>query len=476
MAKDMMTTTDATGAVAKFISSTRYEDIPEAVLDRAAKHVADTIGVILAGLNSDLAPPLRKYIKASGASGASRVVGWGDATSPEVAALANGALAHALDYDDANTAMRGHPSAIAVGALLASPEAAGMTGKQLLEAYTIGVECATRISRAMGLGPHNNPGWHITATMGVFASTAAMAKIRGLDEHQIRMALGVVASMSSGIQRNFGTMTKPLHAGIAARSGLTAVTLAQSGWTAYESVFDGPVAFPAVFGTGDADVTMIEGSLGKPFVFAEPQFGMNLKLYPCCYGNARPIEAIEKMFGGKKVDPSTIEKIELWTLPNGLRPLLYSRPTTGLEGKFSGEYNIAAAIVDAQVNFATFTDEMVNRPEIQALIERTTQHEHERCNVGENGEILPNTFGIGTRGFIELIVTMKDGRVLTEKVYASKGSAVRPLDWADVEAKFLDCAKEGSIDAGAAKKVISSLQSLSSVSDMRALVDTLAPR
>jgi 2-methylcitrate dehydratase PrpD len=164
----------------------------------------------------------------------------------------------------------------------------------------------------------------------------------------------------------------------------------------------------------------------------------------------------------------------LWTLPNGLRPLLYSRPTTGLEGKFSGEYNIAAAIIDGKVGFATFTDEMVNRPQIKALIERTTQHEDERCNVGENGEVLPNTFGIGTRGFIELIVTMKDGRILTEKVYASKGSAVRPLDWADVQTKFLDCAKEGSIDAGAAQNVITALQSLADVKDMRALVDTLA--
>ena len=462
-----------TEAVADFVVRSSLASVPDAVRTKAAKHVADTVAVMLAGTRGDLAGPLRDYVARSGAAGGSRIVGWGDRVTAEMAAFANGTLGHALDYDDANTAMRGHPSAIAVGALLAAPEVAGSSGADFLEAYITGVEVATKISKGMDMGPHNNPGWHITGTMGVFASAGALAKLNGLDRGQIRRALGIVGSMASGLQRNFGTMTKPLHSGWAARSGTAAVDLALSGWTANEEILDGPVSFSAAYAGGTSHPETIGESLGNPYVFAEPQFGMNLKLYPCCYGVHRSIEAIRSLTGGKPADPSTIRSVQCRVLPDGLRPLLYKRPKTGLEGKFSMEYAIAATIIDGTVGFSSFTDDAVSRPAVRELMERLDVAEDPRCGVGEDGVTLPNTYGIGTRGYVEITIEKTDGTREVKRVYAPLGSAARELSWDDLEAKFNDCAAEAGVDPHTAHKAFNALADIESLADITETIATL---
>ena len=463
----------ATQRVVEFALSTSLADIPATVREKAARHVADTVGCMLAGTRSDLAPSLLKYVRSRDVRGSTAIIGWGERCDAETAALANATLGHALDYDDANTAMRGHPSAIVVGALLAAPEASGLSGARFLEAYIVGVEAATRISKAMEVGPQLQLGWHFTGTMGIFAATLALAKIAQLTEMQARRALGVAASMASGLQRNFGTMTKPLHSGLAAQRAVTAVSLAGKGWTANESVLDGEVAFPAVYGGPDAHPWTIAETLGTPYIFDESPFGIHLKLYPCCYASHRIIEAVHRITDGKPIDPDSVAFIRARVLPNGLRPLLYKSPKTGLEGKFSMEYAIATALIDGAVGFGSFTDEAVRRPAVRALIKLMDIAEDEERIAGQDGTLLPDSFGFTSRGSVELTVGFYDGREQIERVYYAKGSAQRPLEWADVQAKFLDCAAYAGVSAKTASTAIAELRQLVTVEDVVALVRPL---
>jgi 2-methylcitrate dehydratase PrpD len=466
----------ATKNVVDFVLSTRLADIPDTVREKASRHIADTIGCMLAGTRSDLASNLLEYIRSRQVDGASAVLGWTESCDPETAALANATLGHALDYDDANTAMRGHPSAIVVGAILASPDAVGLSGERFLEAYILGVEAATRISKAMEVGPQLHLGWHFTGTMGILAATLALARVVQLSELEARRALGTAASMASGLQRNFGTMTKPLHAGLAAQRALSAVNLARNGWTANEDILDGEEAFAAVYGGPDAHPWTIGKTLGSPFIFDESPFGIHLKLYPCCYASHRIIEAALAIGGAKPVDPDTVEFVRARVLPNGLRPLLYKRPKTGLEAKFSMEYAIATALLDGAVGFSSFTDAAASRLAAHRLMERMDIAEDKDCNVGEDGKLLPDSFGFTSRGFVELTVGFRDRGAKTERVYYAKGSAQRPLGWSEVGSKFLDCAAHAGVAAEVASNALQRLQHLSQVEDVTTLARTLVVR
>jgi 2-methylcitrate dehydratase PrpD len=205
--------------------------LPAAALDKAKKAIADTFAVILAGAGSQVAPSLLRYVEQANESGASPILGGGRTTSPEMAALVNGTFAHSLDFDDVLSMMPAHPSAVILLALLADPRAAKLPGGALIEAYVIGVEIGGKIGLAITVG-HYNRGFHGTGTLAIFGALGALATRYRLDVTTTRTAFGIASSIASGLQRNFGTMTKPLHAGWASRSTLAAVNLARSGFTA----------------------------------------------------------------------------------------------------------------------------------------------------------------------------------------------------------------------------------------------------
>jgi 2-methylcitrate dehydratase PrpD len=459
-----------TDSVARFVADFSLSSVSEEARSKGVKHMLDTIGCLLAGASSDVSLRLYTYIRASDCGGSVPVFSWGTTVSAETAALVNATLGHALDYDDAVGTRVGHPSAIVVGALLAAGWQEKTDGFRLLEAYIVGVEVVTRISGAMEHGDYGasgNPGWHITGTMGGFAAVAAIAKLRRMDVMQIRMAMGIAASMASGLQRNFGTMTKPLHSGLAARNGLAAVNLAQVGWTADEAVLDGPVSFPALYGSKNARPEDIAASLGNPLVFDDAKLGMNMKLYPCCYGVHRAIEAAQLLKPTFGADPAQVRSIACRVVPSALRPLLKHRPRTGLEGKFSLEYAVAAAILDDEVSFASFTDEAVVRPEAERLMDLIVLSEDESCRYSADGTEMPKTFALGIRGAVEVEIETLAGARHTEKVYLPKGSAGRPLNWDQVRGKFLDCAEEAGLDRSSAQSVFDELTVLEEVEDIR---------
>lgn len=462
-----------TAAVACFLATARLEDMTDRTRTRAAQHLTDSLGVMLAGTTSDLAAPLRRFLHAAGDAGEAAIAGGSGSVTPAMAALCNGTLGHALDFDDANSAMRGHPSVPVLAALMALPSEKAVPGRDLLEAFIVGIEAATRLSQGLAITPDMPNGWHFTGTMGTFAATGALARLVGLSEAQICNAFGIAGSMASGLHANFGTMTKPLHSGLAARNGLTAVLLTQAGFTAYPAILDGNDGLAATHGGPAADLSNIAALLGKPYIFDQAPFGTHLKLYPCCYAMHRALGATLQLVRDEPVAAADVARVICRVLPHSMRPLKFRRPKTGFEGKFSMEYGLAAAVLDGRIGLSTFTDAAVQRAEIARMIGRIQVVEDLACQVSADGTMLPETHSFTSRGFVEVTLEMTNGTSRSCRVYDADGSAARPLDWQRVGEKFLDCASAAGVEPARSTQALTQLQALAHQDDVRPLFSEL---
>src|SRR5580765_3355288 len=269
---------NTTSMLAEFVIKSRLEDCPEAALDGARRAILDCLGVMLAGSIEPAARILQQVARAEGGAPVATVVGTGRRTGAVWAALCNGTAAHALDFDDTNFALMGHPSAPVLAAALAAGELALADGRAVLHAFLVGFEVETTLAEVINPA-HYAHGWHATCTLGTLGAAAAAARLLGLDGGQTRHALAVAASQSSGLKENFGTMTKPFHAGHAARSGVLAALMAREGWTASEQALEGPQGFFAVLGAGDLRLEHL-ATLGRPWKILTT--GVAVKPYPSC--------------------------------------------------------------------------------------------------------------------------------------------------------------------------------------------------
>ncbi|MEQ1776098.1 MAG: MmgE/PrpD family protein [Burkholderiales bacterium] len=427
-----------TKQLAAFVINTRENDVPADVLDGARDALVDTLGCALAGSLDEGSEIAQRWVRETGARAQATVVGTPLATSPAEAAFANGLAAHALDFDDSLTTLRGHPTAPMLGAGLAVGEAAGATGKAVLAAMSIGLEVGGKIGPALGAG-HYMKGWHSTATVGVFSATAVAARLWGLTEEQLQTAWGIVASEASGLIRNFGTMTKPFHAGHAARSAVMAAWLAKNGFTADTQIFDGKNNFFSTYAGDDAvalETTLHK--LGKPWEMLTP--GIYVKRWPCCYCNHRPVGGMFELIQQHNIKLEEVTRVRVGFLPGADTPLIHRDPHTGLEGKFSLEYNAAAALLDGKLTMETFTDAMVQRPEIRAVMPKV-----------ERFYIPDEKFYSGVTGYndIEIVTTRGVFKLHIDRV---PGSPAWPMTPADRAEKFLDCAGR-VLGSGGAKKL-----------------------
>jgi 2-methylcitrate dehydratase PrpD len=274
----------------------------------------------------------------------------------------------------------------------------------------------------------------------------------------MKTVLGLACSMASGMQLNFGTMTKPFHVGYAAKNGIEAAELVNLGLTSNEQIFDTEIGMFNLYGDEGKNYGNILEKLGNPWEVEKP--GFNIKRYPCCYATHRAIDAMELIVQRETIDPDDVEKIECLTPHGSLAPVIYKRPRTGLEGKFSIEYVISAMLVDHKVNTETFTDEKVSRKIIQQLIPKVYSR--------ETSEIKTNR-DIGDLGYILLSVQLKNGRKIEEKVYYAKGSFKKPLTTDELYTKFVDCFKS-SKNTSEVQKVFERLMNLERVENIKELI------
>jgi 2-methylcitrate dehydratase PrpD len=340
--------------------------IPDSALGVATLSLMDWCAVSLAGLDEPVARMTRSLVAEEAGAEQATVLGLPRQVPARAAALANGALSHALDYDDTHFAYVGHPSVVIFPAALAMAERQGSAGAAFLEAALIGMEAACRIGHWLGTG-HYNHGFHQTATAGAFGATAAAGRLVGLDAERMRHALGLCATRASGLKSQFGTMGKPYNAGIAAANGVEAALLAAQGFVSR------PDGIECLQGFGDThageclDVETSLADLGTRFWFEAVQH----KFHACCHGTHAALDALRALAREPGVAPDRIERIALRVNPRWLRVCDIPAPQTGLEAKFSYRLTSAMALAGRDTGaLDAFTDAACAEPALLALRDR----------------------------------------------------------------------------------------------------------
>jgi 2-methylcitrate dehydratase PrpD len=419
-----------TEKIAQFCAETQFADLSEQAVEKAKMAIADTYGVIFTGVHEEVTKILVEWIQdKQGTNREATVIGHPFQTSVSEAAFLHGVMGHAIDFDDVHSSLRGHPSVVILPVVLAVGERLQSRGKDMILAFVLGTEVMIRLSHFLNPS-HYLKGWHSTATLGVIGAAVATGKLHGFDQKKMQRVLGLSSTMASGMRLNFGTMTKPFHVGYAAKNGIEAAELVQLGLTANEYIFDSDINVLRLYGDEQAD-PQLSANWGSPWEIEAP--GFNIKRYPCCYATHRAADAMENIIQKHPFNLQEVEKIECFTPIGSMAPVIYNRPNTGLEGKFSMQYVLAAMLVDGHVNIGSFTDEQVNRTIIQQLLPRIEASE--TMDIKENRDQ-------GDLGYIELNIHLKSGRTLQERVHYARGSFRNPLTKEQLYEKFSDCLKQ----------------------------------
>lgn len=415
----------ATSRLAEFVAKSRWEDCPAAAVEAARRAILDCLGVMLAGSAEPAARIIQTVADAEGGTPLCTVVGTGRRTGAVWAALCNGTAAHALDFDDTNFAMMGHPSAPVLSAALAAAELALADGRALVHAFLLGFEVETSLAEVLN-PPHYERGWHATCTLGTLGAAAAAARLLGLDAIQVRTALAAAASQASGLKENFGTMTKPFHAGHAARSGVLAALLAREGWTASEQAIEGPQGFLRVLGAGKIELGALE-RLGAPWKILTS--GVAVKPYPSCACTHSIIDGTLELRRAHGLRPEEVAEVTVGVNAMVPKILIHSDPRTGLQAKFSAEFAVAAALAEERVGLTTFTDDTVQDTRIRALMKRVRMV----VDPAISGDLERHMW---TR----VTIRLTDGRVLSVGPREVPGHPSNPLPLRALREKFSECA------------------------------------
>jgi 2-methylcitrate dehydratase PrpD len=454
-----------TEAVARFAVKSDPLVASPGVARPARQAILDTLGVALAGAREPVASTIAQYVLAqggprAGGSGACTLWAQGAATSAQFAALANGAAAHALDFDDISHTMRGRPSAAVLPAVLAVGERQRASGAAVLAAYIVGVEVECKLGK-LSANPTYERGWQTSCTLGVIGATVACGRLLGLDPQAVAHAIGLAVAQASGTRRSFGSMGKPFQLGRASQSAVMAAELAALGLTGGARAIEGEAGYFALYSTPPAGEHLAD-LLGAPYDLESP--GFNVKLYPCGGAAHAPIEAVFDAAQG--VDPATVERIVVdvpFTAPMIAHQNL---PSTGMEGKFSLQYVLAAALLDGEITLAQFTDAAVARPEAQALLRRVETRVPPDMQKGA----VPWPPAVESR--VEL--HLANGEVRRGVTVVRRGqSTLTPLTDAELEGKFRACARVGLGEAGA-ERVLELVRALDRLDDVGTLTAALA--
>jgi 2-methylcitrate dehydratase PrpD len=454
--------------VAEFVVNTKFEDIPRDVIELGRKSILDSLGLALAGSMAETGPISRRYVESLGVcEGKSTVIGSSLKTAPRFAAFANSVSCHADDYDDTQLAagkdrvygLLTHPTSPVLPAAFSIAELGGISGKDLMLAYHLGVEVETKICEAIS-PRHYGDGFHSTGTCGSFGSAAACARLRRLDLNKTLGAFGIAASQAAGLRESFGTMTKPFHAGHAAENGVAAADLAALGWTAAEQILEARRGFFHAYG-GTFDPAAIQGKLGKPWTFASP--GVSFKAYPCGSLAHPAMTALEKLIKENKIAAAQVEKVDVGTNHNIPNALIHHRPKTGLEAKFSMEYCIAIMLLEPRVNLGQFAEAVVRRRDVQDMLRRV------------NFYVDPEAEKAGFDKMTSLVkVHLKDGRTFSGREDFAKGSPAYPMSFDNVMEKFRGCADYAHWPADKTQAIIDFVSGLERDDDVAKLGPLLA--
>ena len=457
-----------TDYVGRFVATTKYEDIPPEVIELGKKSILDGLGLALAGSMAGTGTICRQYLEDLGlCDGKATIIGSARKTSPRFAAFVNAVSIHADDFDDTQLAVAKdrvygllvHPTVPVLPAALALAERGGVSGKELMLAYHLGVEAECKIAEAIS-PRHYQDGFHSTGTCGPFGSAAACAKLLRFDLSKTLNVFGLAASQSGGLRENFGTMTKPFQAGRAAESGLESAELVALGWSAAEQILEADRGFFHAFG-GSYDPAAIMGRLGKPWTFVSP--GISLKPYPSGSLAHPAMTELAHLIETNNIQATQVEKIDVGANHNMTTTLLHHQPKTGLEAKFSMEFCMAILLLERKAGLGEFSDKVVQRADVQEMIRRV------------NFYVDPEAESAGYDKMTSLLkIHLKDGRIITGRADFGKGSPANPMTFEEAAAKFRGCAEFADWPGVKTEKIIAFVRALDTAPDVSALSSLLA--
>lgn len=441
-----------TASLAAFVANAKFEDLPLEASHLITDAITDAVGVGLIGSRQPMADMILRTIPTSNAPSDHLLLGSPRRASVLEAALYNGAIIHAIDYDDTSHPSYSHPSAHLVPVLFGLGRQFCRNGRDLLLAYALGLELVGKLGRALNMA-HYLKGWHTTGTFGAVASAVAAAKLIGLDAERTAVALAIAASAAGGVRANFGSMTKPLHAGYAARSGVLAALLAREGFTASADVMENRYGYLAVFSAGDGPDIDAFSTLGQPWEIATP-YGIAIKPYPACGSTHTAIEAslaVRQSLHGEQIASVRVGTNELCS-----QTLVYTDPQTPLEAKFSMEFCVAAALLLGEIRMDTFTPEFLRHAGIRELMRKITVEVDERVRFNsEHGTVV----AVRTTG----------GRQIEQLVPLARGKPEHWMTRDELWAKFWDCCRN-AIPQEQARAAFDRLQDLGGAPSVDALL------
>ncbi len=442
--------------IAAFVVDSDFDNLPPDVVDAAKAAVLDCVGVALAGSEEESARICGTLARQESGAAEATVIGQGFQTSASWAALCNGTSAHALDFD--HSYLMGQPTAGLIPAVLAMGETVGASGQDVLTAYVAGFEVVSRLARSMPqLSTHGH--WHATSSIGTVGAAACCARLAGLDAAAARNALGIAASMASGMVWNFATMTKPLHSGLAAQNGVMAARLAARGFTSSAAALEEGKGMLDCFARGlECGVTPFE-SLGRTFDLTD--IGISVKPYPCGGLTHSAVDAVlELRQAGLRADE--VDSMRVGVTSQVHDRIMNALPANGIESKFSMPYILARALVDGALLLDTFTDEAAADPAIRRIAGNI---------VMELDASLVETAD-GARP-AAVMVRLKDGGELHRRVDHSRGRPEKPLTQAELRDKFDTCAAR-VLDPERSRHMADVIDGLDRVESIRELCESLA--
>lgn len=454
-----MTAMTLAARLAAFAHDLTYERVPPPVALSVRLRALDVLGIALAASTQDFAPAVREALAAWDARGDCTVVGDKVTAATPLAALANGALAHGLDFDDTHAASITHASAVVLPAVLAVAESRGADGRAVVTAAVAGYETIARLGMAAP-GAFHARGWHATSVCGTFAAALAAGKVLGLDQQRLTAALGLAGSFASGVQEFLadGSWSKRVHAGWAAHAGVVAATLARGGFTGPASILEGRFGLYRTFLGQAPDLSPFD-TLGTTW----ETLAVGFKPYPCCHYLHAYLDCALALRTAHGLTPDAIEGVEC-LVAAGEVPIVCEpvgakrRPRTSYDAQFSLPFAVAAALVDGAIGLDTFAAERLGDARVLALAARVAHR------------VDPDSrFPDGFPGWVR--IRLAGGRTLEAREPDGRGGPRRPLPASAIVEKFRANAARvlPAERAGAVERAALGLDTLGDVGDLMRL-------
>jgi 2-methylcitrate dehydratase PrpD len=403
--------------IARWLQPLTHADIPPKAIELAKLFILDGIGVAVAALPEKIGKAVVRLVQHMG-SGNATVIGAPTRVAPCDAAFANGALMHGLDFDDMS--FGGHATTCVLPAVVAALEEARGSGRDLLTAYSVGMEVFGRLALVAPTDEMHELGWHPTGVFGLLASAAASAKALHLSERETADAISLVASFGCGLTRNFGSLAKPVHAGHAARSGLQAAVMAREGFGGIWTVLESEHGFGVAYLANKVNWGAFLSGLGNPWRITFR--GPSIKQFPCCGANHRTIQALLNLRAAHSFDVENIEKIEVRIHPRTRVILFHERPADGYQAKFSLPFNVAVTLLAGKPEIATYSDGMVSNPSVLQLMDKVVVVADSDLEASDS----------------VVRICLSNGQVLEQQEKVLHGSPDDPMSEDEVIAKFMD--------------------------------------